>query len=474
MGPHAFGRRIWGAFAFAAILLVHSAEPFLAGSGTHAGGTEGQRQQEHELHKQAKGVLEARLARTLEGCAAQPQSFKFFMYDWGVARRCKLRTDAGVRSVAAKAEPQWLQDLFFYFQMLKHPWRTRDPSEAFLFFVPLLPSLTMRGLCRPRTYQRIISQLTASPWYKRHNGSDHMLLFMDWKVKSALTREPEASIFRNFIMGRRRNYLTYPTHCTFTVPHTSTTARMTAPCRPDSATGHLVCGREDAPERTFDEYLRRRNHTLFFMGQADDREAYRLRREVVKHLGPVRPEGWPENWIVGTQKKPKEGRRDCTLGSWEGCHYSGHSAGLFTQGLSSSRIQIMTRGEDPSSSRMFDGLDAGTPQLLLSDPYMEDIAPFHCRVPWRKIVHQIPEAEFFPDPERAVSNALETLSRNGNEGWRSLWEAQRKYRDELLWHTPGSRVGHNVLEEVWRQCTGGSRKHIWDSYVSRIREKEQL
>ena len=35
---------------------------------------------------------------------------------------------------------------------------------------------------------------------------------------------------------------------------------------------------------------------------------------------------------------------------------------------------------------------------------------------------------------------------------RKKWEAQRAAAPDLLWHVPGSRVAHNVLEDAYRRC----------------------
>ena len=178
----------------------------------------------------------------------------------------------------------------------------------------------------------------------------------------------------------------------------------------------------------------------------------------------------------------------------DGCHYSKNpneyrSYLKYRDGLSLSRFSIFSRGDDPASSRMYDALELGTPQILLSDLYMGIVAAFQCLVDWDRLVYQINEKEFQADPIGVMGAALKTIlgpqqqqqqqqiggaetetgkqQFQGSEHWRQMWEATQKHRDDLLWHTPNSRVGHNLLQEIGRRCTSGPRKAVWDDYTRR-------
>lgn len=410
-----------------------------------------------------------------KGCQQEVPPYRFYIYDLGMAERCRVDTPEGIKAQLTQWRPdekQHFGEVFFYFQMLKHPWRTEDPSKAFLFFVPIMTSLSVRGKCGSHkdNLEHVAVQLLASPWYQRSKGGDHLIMYTDFRFSISVRHGFAAALFKNFMVGRKKLPTQHPGQCTFLIPHTSPMALTPGNCRIDVSSGIPTCSSYNtALESTFEDFLANRNYTMFFMGQADDRMAYRSRRIGLQHLPAV--DG--PNWIAGTGQKPSTGRRDCTPGRWDGCHIQTKAdEGPYSQGMVSSKLSLFFRGDDPSSCRMFDAIDAGTPVLLLSDKYLENVAHFRCRVPWKQIVFKLSEVEFAKDPAEVMRQALHRLQRGGpahdpQAVLRGLWEAQRLYREDLLWHVEGSRVGNNALEEVWRRCTSGKRAGLWDAYNKR-------
>ena len=100
---------------------------------------------------------------------------------------------------------------------------------------------------------------------------------------------------------------------------------------------------------------------------------------------------------------------------------------------------------------MFDALATGTPQLFLARRYYADVAPFKCQVPWDRAFRFVDNDEFVRGPVQTVRTLLDSLLDDPEAvAWHGLWEAQRAAADDLLWHTPGSRVGNNAIEDAFR------------------------
>lgn len=88
-------------------------------------------------------------------------------------------------------------DLWFMAAALDHPLRTRDPSRARIFVVPsLLNQIVSRdhkycwqGACDSTKLLTIIELfLEASPWFRKHQGADHILVATDWMAPQTIPR----------------------------------------------------------------------------------------------------------------------------------------------------------------------------------------------------------------------------------------------------------------------------------------------
>mmetsp|Transcript_33957 Transcript_33957/g.96226 ORF Transcript_33957/g.96226 Transcript_33957/m.96226 type:complete len:200 (-) Transcript_33957:322-921(-) len=120
--------------------------------------------------------------------------------------------------------------------------------------------------------------------------------------------------------------------------------------------------------------------------------------------------------------------------------------------LSRSKLSLMIAGDDPSSSRFYDALTLGAPNVVISEGWYDQSAPFRCRVPYDEISYFLNEADFQAATYSATTKAMKQLYDNNAELLRRIWEAQRKYAKDLVWHVPGSRVAGNVLEQAFRSC----------------------
>jgi hypothetical protein len=126
-----------------------------------------------------------------------------------------------------------------------------------------------------------------------------------------------------------------------------------------------------------------------------------------------------------------------------------------------SLFALHVRGDDSGSSRVYESVASGTLQLFLANRFYNDSATFVCAVPWKDMVYALDEAEFLRAPAATVEAALSELlgARDTGEGrvdgmLQRMWRTQVAARRDLLWHVPGSRVGHNILEEASRILLG--------------------
>eukprot|EP00897_Mesotaenium_endlicherianum_P002165 jgi/Mesen1/1977/ME000147S01071 len=72
----------------------------------------------------------------------------------------------------------WPEPVYFLERILNSPNRTPDPDKADFFYIPLL--LRNRGLLKLQTWLWAVDYVNATwPFYRRHNGADHMLMLND-------------------------------------------------------------------------------------------------------------------------------------------------------------------------------------------------------------------------------------------------------------------------------------------------------
>jgi Exostosin family len=99
----------------------------------------------------------------------------------------------------------------------QHPMRTKDPSKAKLFFVPTLLSvwtyhamvhpptgLCVEGVCGKALLEQADKLLHESPWFKRSQGRDHIVVATHWQ-NTPLFDSPTSSLYRcNLILFENR------------------------------------------------------------------------------------------------------------------------------------------------------------------------------------------------------------------------------------------------------------------------------
>ena len=224
--------------------------------------------------------------RSLSCRSVEP--FKFYLMVEAMVPSCNLKFNGGKELVdlmdakgGTKGTGQHLGELFFFWHLRNHTWRTFDPMEAQLVVVPIFGTLLSRGVCGPLdpALAHIATALEAFPRFKLNQGKDFMMMATDYKPQAKLFAGPFGEgkkLFRgatrNFIYASRLNgkfirlrHVQGKSRCVLPVPYTS--AHEVEECKGDQDSGLLSCPGLQDNEDTFEEFMANRNTTLFFMGQ---------------------------------------------------------------------------------------------------------------------------------------------------------------------------------------------------------------
>ena len=174
-------------------------------------------------------------------------------------------------------------ELFFYWQLVNHTWRTYDPMEAQIVVVPAFLNLLSynEGYCGSMEagLNHISRAVLDSPRYRVNEGRDFLMLTTGFSPQNILfaSNTPARKLFqettKNFIYASRLNgkfirlrYVQRRSRCVISVPHTNVNA--VAKCTGNDKDG-LQC--EDANgEETFEEFMANRDYNMFLMGQVRD------------------------------------------------------------------------------------------------------------------------------------------------------------------------------------------------------------
>mmetsp|Transcript_41268 Transcript_41268/g.103690 ORF Transcript_41268/g.103690 Transcript_41268/m.103690 type:complete len:530 (+) Transcript_41268:139-1728(+) len=361
-------------------------------------------------------------------------------------------------------------EIFFYHQLKSHPWRVADPDDATLVVVPLFLGLLARGVCpgyhsegkKLKALHEIGNIIKHSPRYKQTGGADFMMLTTDWMGSKMFNQADNfRRVTRHFIYaykqtgdnGHMPNSHDKGEMCIVPVPTTIT--YLMRHCHGSTQKGVHCPDRQ--LEGSFQEYLAKRDINLFFMGKTRQRR-YAPRRMFIKEAAPLSsPDGKP-NYLIAFQPLEKwPPGPECTGApeTWNGCvvdDRTGANYNLYEATLQRSRLAVMIAGLDPSSTRFFDHIYEGAPQLMLSDHYFQTVFPFRCKVSQAQMVYTLSQKKFMSHPRREVARALRAIYGKNATLLEELWTTQMASRKELLWQIPGSRVAENVLQDAVRRC----------------------
>ena len=133
--------------------------------------------------------------------------------------------------------------------------------------------------------------------------------------------------------------------------------------------------------------------------------------------------------------------RHCASGDpcWSKLSYARH--------MRSSRFCLVLAGDTATSSRLYDAMACDCLPIIISDNIRPHLA-FPGVVKYDNFVGWINENEFQRDPMAASRIALQ----QGINDEADRRKAMKQAKQEALYHTTNSRIGHNLLVETYTKC----------------------
>lgn len=316
---------------------------------------------------------------------------------------------------------------------LKHSaWRTYDPEKALLFVIPVLLGPATRNLCfhsREEIWSTMTKLLLGSSYYHRYTGQDHVIISTDFRPKHFIRRFHHQKIFDDVFFN-----IMWAGHEEYIYDHGVTRCMVAGPYSSNTPDHGLF--------ESDDRFLSR-PHRTFFIGQVDDRKAYADRMKVLLESDKLQA---PH--VFMTSKKSSQ-IPSCNGTAKVKCS-TGHDSRKFQSLLKGSKFNFVFSGDSTTTSRLYDGLHAGSvPVLFRPDSFFLEGLPFQCIVPWADIVVSINRQLFERNAISAIETALKGVSEDKMKASRA---AMRNHLRDLSWTTNGSHVAMNMLVELATKC----------------------
>eukprot|EP00667_Euglena_gracilis_P007768 EG_transcript_7855 len=315
-----------------------------------------------------------------------------------------------------------------------HPLRTRDPSQATVFIVPLLVTVsnlaahchmwdnrvntTERCKVHYRRLQATAAAVQKSPYWMAHKGADHALLCHHWQCAW-------------------EDWYTWPLHETFKrsivyyFEGSGTAPTFTEFCRKQQCFPmgrvHLVLPYVDNPHRWEISKLADpfpRIHTVYFSGNFGRMWWYDVRKymavllkEVATHQPPLL------DWTLRQYKRKPTVQRSADL-------------------MLRAKFCLCPAGDTVTTARMYYSIAAGCIPIIISHSDIFRCLPFLPLLDWRRFALFIDDADFRAGPLQAVQQALEGVS------YAAMRRNLAQVQPYLSLLHPQSRVADAVVTEL--------------------------
>ena len=309
------------------------------------------------------------------------------------------------------ASYQWLN------QLKNHPWRRYNQNESLVFVIPANFDAMFHEECKKsevaKLHQTIIATLEQSDAFQKYQGRDHLFLSTYFKVSLYFkTRRRLSYTLRNVIWAERLDK--GHSNCRVSVLHNSPLPRAN----------------DD-----------KRNHTLFFIGQADQRTAYRHRVKAISSLTGI----GENNVLLGTPCR--DGVLPQCNHSDSGCCVPRIELNEFLHLMRESKWNLMIGGDTASSGRFPEAIAMGVPNIIIS-PDVQHYLSYQCIIPWKNFTILTNPNIFQEHPETTIQEALSKY----DSKWEEMKEQQDLYSKHILWSHPKSLAARNTLIESVRKC----------------------
>lgn len=352
---------------------------------------------------------------------------KFFIYnstefDFLETIVCYRRRNEGINiwSHEKKDVAQDMAELWMLNSLSQHPNRTLDPEEASLFYVPVLPVTSyMVGKCRNRTHKERMEQalnaISASPYFQRRHGADHLIICGWWRCREPLAPFREAlHLNETSLLGiseRLKDWSSW--HCPEQIivqPYVANTA--------------ITNSLSSTP------FTQRR--TTFFFAGCSRGLAVRKRLKILENV------------------------KGAFIHVHSNCADFKVDPQTYAAIISDSKFCMVPRGDTHTSRRFFDAIAAGCIPILQEDGVRAHL-PFSWKINYDQFVVFAPR-RVFVDEGLLLQYCLKLLNDEQNN-FQLMHYLLLRARDELIWgsgdpfgrHSRPGNVGSNVLQEaLWK------------------------
>lgn len=369
----------------------------------------------------------------------------FYMYDDPVMQMSGLKASCaswGKRDA----------DVEFIGQLSSHPLRTRNHKKAKLFVVTI-PVVTSFSCGKKDNHTNrtteALRRLVASPPWTKTRGQRHVWMLFDWRIMrwadsawNLIPDDPQRGEWSNHVrLLENITVLTYENWHTHPQTCKTYSAQFNNYCHPKdfnwlpfemwactvvvpyfAAEG--LAAKDVAPlfpTDTFAEWMARET-VLFYRN--DPKKDYQWGATAVRRK-PLNLTGLPNVSVGGNIPKLKHIRA-----------------------MLASKFCLVTRGDTPSSHKVFDAIRSLCIPVIISDLWHRVAKPFPTLLSWDTFSISIPEPVFMKEPHQAVA-FLWTFS---SGELRRLYRALFMARLALDWRAPASRTASFALASAVDTC----------------------
>lgn len=335
----------------------------------------------------------------------------------------------------------WYPDVAVHQKLAQHPWRTHDPDRASLFFVPAYTSWSLIGGCGDHleNMEATAKLLRKSEYFQKSGGSDHMLSAFLFSLNPASLGDMSDLISKMLVANMESDRGALDT------ANSGFSKSFAIPYGPVSVIRPDLLGDTTPPRDS-------RSHSLFFMGNADNRPRYRERRIAIRALG----DAFPDAVLVDTEEgfrpalaaegDPRELQTrlpECGEGQYMGCRAE-MAAGIYMGLGADSKYTLMIHGDSPSSSRLYDAFQFGSVPIIISQGFRVHATPYPDDVAWKNVTVFVNQDTFVSDPVTAMVKATRKADK-------LLEEDLLRARLALDWTMSGHCQATSLLSHVGRK-----------------------
>ena len=322
--------------------------------------------------------------------------------------------------------------------MKRHPWRTSNPQEAMLAFLPISIDVYSRGGCPGLKEDDILQELTG--------------VIKNSTIFPNIRHVFIAADFMSGKLGRKTLSLLEPAgiwvdredrgDCKTSLPYTTNYASYMSMRDPNS--WHIPNPSAFGSNRIY---------TVNMVGQFDERPAYKERAALFTSSGSV-----PNPFIIAPTQEKEHGTMIKKGFPLRFCQSHNDTDRCISRDTFPSRFDtqraheksnytLLLRGDSPGGDRWFQAIVAGTALIqVIENERMWDWLPFPCAIPWRDMVLSIPREQYLRDPTKSVNDLISGITE------KRLLELQQLsiyYAPDIDWTAYNSRVLENLLRESY-------------------------